>query len=540
MIKRVSADFIAVALKAALVNHPPDDAEGRFYREIERSKPAPQGICVVNSGGKVLDWTLMFDDNKSMLAFFDHAKARFAEYPDARRPVAAEVYQRFPSQMRKDVEDDRAILPVLDRHPDGKRCPAQPPLRPGTVAVRLFGRALDHDGKPVADAVRQENYVEDRFHIEVETQAKLATVLRESVNGPVKLPRKVARQWVKQAYLGVLDVQPLDNPGRDPSNRGQLKHCEFEATKVESAKGSALWRVEGESEAFIDKGMANGGPGDMHQVKLKWLGFIELDGDRVTRLVLSASGMEKLKFQSARGMDDNEVAFLPGGRRIDKTCAVRFGFLGAPAGPDQVADDAPATREPGAPDEVGRQMTHALGPAFLVFRDKVQEELRLSDEQRQKIQKRLQDTIQKAGPFFQKLSAEKPEQREKELQAYRKNAQENLAAFLQGALKSEQLKRLRQVMLQHQGLFALGDAEVRAELEITDRQRDQFVEVVQQLQQKIETLMNKARNGSDPEEIRPKVMKMREEQASRIEAILNDAQKKRWTEMLGEPLKLDE
>ena len=42
VIKRVNADFIPVALKAALVNGPPNDEEGLLYREIERSKPAPR------------------------------------------------------------------------------------------------------------------------------------------------------------------------------------------------------------------------------------------------------------------------------------------------------------------------------------------------------------------------------------------------------------------------------------------------------------------------------------------------------------------
>ena len=301
-----------MALKAGLVNNPPDDDEGLLYREIERSKPAPQGICVVNSAGKVLNWTLMFDDDKSVLAFFDHAKRRFAKYPDAKKPVAAEVYQKFPSQKRKDVVDSGKVLPVLDRHPEGKHCPAEPPLRKGTVAVRLIGRALDKDGKPVADTVRQENYIEDRFNIAVQTQEKLAKALADAGKDPVKLPLEVTRQWVKQAYMGVLDVQPLDNPSPRRQQRRieevRLRRDERSAT----GKGPTLWRVEGESEVFIDEKMANGGPGDMHEVKLKWHGFIEMDGNRMTRLVLSAAGKEKLKFQSARGKDENEVAISAG------------------------------------------------------------------------------------------------------------------------------------------------------------------------------------------------------------------------------------
>jgi hypothetical protein len=328
VIKRVNADFVPVALKAALVNNPPDDEEGLLYRELTRSMPAPQGIGVVNSAGKVLNWTLMFDDDKSLLAFFDHAKERFANFPDAKKPVAAEVYMKYPSQRHKDVQDNGTVLPALERHPDGKHCPAKLPLPKGTVVVRLIGRALDRDGKPVTDSLRQENYIEDRFDIAVSTQKKLAQALAAAGNVPAKLPPEVARQWVRQAHMGVLDVRPIDNPSPPGGSKGELKKCDFRATKIGYSKGTTSWRVEGETEAFIDEQMANGGPGDMHEVKLRWHGFIEMDGDRMTRIVLSASGKEKLKFQSARGKVESEVAILPGGHRIDTDCDVRFGLIG--------------------------------------------------------------------------------------------------------------------------------------------------------------------------------------------------------------------
>lgn len=162
----------------------------------------------------------------------------------------------------------------------------------------------------------------------------------------------------------------------------------------------------------------------------------------------------------------------------------------------------------------------------MVFRDKVQQELKLSDEQKKKLTKRLQDTIQDAMQFFQKLGDKKPQEREKELHSYVAKAQETLTAFLQGLLQEEQFKRLRQVMLQREGLFALGNAEVMKELEITDKQRQRFVEVVQEMQKKIEPLLKEAQKGGKPEEIRPKVMKIREEHMGRIEALLSDAQKK--------------
>ncbi len=191
-------------------------------------------------------------------------------------------------------------------------------------------------------------------------------------------------------------------------------------------------------------------------------------------------------------------------------------------------------------DDVRRQITELLGPASLVFRDKVQADLKLSDEQKKKLEKRLQDTVPGAMQFFQKLGEKKPEEREKELHAYREKAREKLTAFLEGALQDEQLKRLRQIMLQREGLFALGSAEIVKELELTDRQRQQFLEVVLGMQKKAAPLMKEAQQGARPEEIWPKILKLREEHSRQIENLLSDAQKKQWQKMLGKPLHLAE
>lgn len=537
VIKRVNTDFIPVALKAALVNRPPGDEEGLLYREIGRSRPAPQGICVVNSAGKVLAWTLMFDDDRSVLAFLDHARKRFARFPDARKPVTAEVYEKFPSRKRKDVADSGTTLPVLARHPRGTYCPAAPPLRKGTVTVRLFGRALDRDGKPVADTVRQEHYVEDRFNIAVRTQQQLAKALADAGKGAVTLPLAVTGQWVKQAYMGVLDVQPLDNPA---GNKGELKQCDFRATRVGTGKGPTLWRVEGASEVFIDR-MATAGPGDMHAIKLAWYGFLEMNGDRMTRLVLSARGKEKLKFNSARGKDENEVALLPGGHRVEMACSVRYGLLGEPAGADRVADDAPDEPGPGVPEEAVRQTLQMLGPSFVVFRGKVQKELNLSKSQTRKLRQRFPDTIQGAMRFFQKLQDREPEEREKEIASYRRKTQEKLALLLKATLKADQLERLRQLELQQEGPFALGRPDVARALKITDEQRKQFMAVVQEMHRKVEPLIKEVQSGKGrPEEIAPKIMKIRWEQERKVEAILSGEQKKQWKKMLGKVLVLDD
>jgi hypothetical protein len=341
----VNAEFVPVALKAALVNNPPSDAEGRLYQEIGRSKPAPQGICVVNSAGKVLDWALMFDDDKSVLAFLDHALRRFRDHPDATRPVAAERYMKFPSMRLPDVADSGEVLPVPDQH-SGTNCPARARFRPGTIIARVFGRALGPDGRPVPDSVRQEQYVEDRFDFPLEAQALLAKRCADSGAGRFRLPDELARQWVSHAYLGQIDLNPLGSPG---GGSGDLQRCEFWAQAV-SPEGTAplRLRIEGKTEVAGSQdwsrpdGRSDGRLWE-HTVRLTWEGFIEMQGKRVTRLLLAARGSERLKWGNATFPGGSDVARLPGGHPIDLACGVRYGIIGEPVSGSEVgAVDPPA------------------------------------------------------------------------------------------------------------------------------------------------------------------------------------------------------
>ena len=106
-------------------------------------------------------------------------------------------------------------------------------------------------------------------------------------------------------------------------------------------------------------------------------------------------------------------------------------------------------------------------------------------------------------------------------------------------MKEDQLKRLRQLIFQQEGLVAvIGHPDVAKELNITDDQRRQFMTVMQDLQKKVEPPSKQAQEGGDPQEIGPKIMKLRKEQEGKLEALLTDAQKKQWKEMLGKPFDL--
>jgi len=185
-------------------------------------------------------------------------------------------------------------------------------------------------------------------------------------------------------------------------------------------------------------------------------------------------------------------------------------------------------------------MLQMLGPRFIVFRDKVQDELKLTGDQRGKLNSRVDTILQEAQEFFQTLQNAKPDERQKRHAEYAQKATEKLDNVLKDTLTPDQLKRVKQIGLQMEGLFAIGHPDVSKELNITDDQRKQFMTIVRELQSKMEPVFKQAQEGGDPQEIRPKIMKIRKDHEAKLEAMLSDAQKKQWKEMVGKPFTLED
>jgi len=189
------------------------------------------------------------------------------------------------------------------------------------------------------------------------------------------------------------------------------------------------------------------------------------------------------------------------------------------------------------PDENRKQLVEALGTPFIVFRERVLDELKVSDEQKEKLMQLMMEQIMETGPFLDSLT-ETGQEREKKLNEHRKNAEEKLAKHLKEVLQPGQLNRLRQVKLQQEGGFALGRDDVREDLKISQEQLKKFMAIVQELQHKVEPLVKEAQSGGNPQEIGPKIEKLRKDHAKKLEAVLTDAQKKQWKELLGLPFEL--
>ena len=111
-----------------------------------------------------------------------------------------------------------------------------------------------------------------------------------------------------------------------------------------------------------------------------------------------------------------------------------------------------------------------------------------------------------------------------------------MESFLKQTLTADQLKRFQQLKLQYDEPSIMLQPEVGKELAITDEQRQQFMGLIQGMQKQVMPLVKGAKTGGNPQEILPKVTKLRLDCQARIEALLSDPQQKQWKEMTGPPL----
>jgi hypothetical protein len=174
--------------------------------------------------------------------------------------------------------------------------------------------------------------------------------------------------------------------------------------------------------------------------------------------------------------------------------------------------------------ELREKLAHNIGCSFLLFRDQVQAELKVTGEQREKLEQHLRTLLPEITPILNKGKGERDK--------YNEKAQGEMAAALKGILNEGQRARLHQLQLQKDGLF--GPEWNMQELQITGAQRKQFIEPTRETQRETQALMQEIRRGANPDEIRTKALQLRLDLEKKLETLLTDAQKKQWREMLGQ------
>jgi hypothetical protein len=180
-----------------------------------------------------------------------------------------------------------------------------------------------------------------------------------------------------------------------------------------------------------------------------------------------------------------------------------------------------------------------FGGGNLLTNKSVQEELKISKEQKEKIDEASKKVQEKMRSAFQDFQDLKPEERREKFQALTKETTEimNKAA----SLTADQKKRLAEIQLQQSVRFA-GPAAFNSEatqkqLKLTDEQKEAVKTILKETQDKI---MDETKD-LDRQDFRKRfeiMQKVNTEAMGKVAAKLTKEQKETWTKMKGEKFEI--
>lgn len=179
--------------------------------------------------------------------------------------------------------------------------------------------------------------------------------------------------------------------------------------------------------------------------------------------------------------------------------------------------------------------------ASLLGRTEVQEELKLSDEQKTKAEEittKSREALRAAAEGFnfrEASEAERAELREKVEKVSKESDEQALAL-----LKEDQQKRIREIVLQQKGIDALNDPEVVKALAIDEEQQAILKGIFATRDEKARELFEAAREagGDGFREAMRKRQTLTEEAEKDAMAALKDDQKAKFAELKGKPFEL--
>jgi hypothetical protein len=265
----------------------------------------------------------MFEDDPSVLEFLDHTIDRYQRHPDASQPTPAERFMRFPSHKLDDVADNGEVPEMPESHPEGERCAGELPRKEGSVLGKIVGHALGPDGRRWSNVRTQDYYVEDRFEIPVELQEEILADSKSAGGEPFRLPESFVRILAGNAYLGMLDVNPLG--GVHSGGKTVKEDLNVWAQQTNQEARLTLWGTTDVSGHQDDRGQKSGQRWH-HSVTLEWSGGMKLGEGRIQDLALVARGDERLHWNAGGNTSGgNDVAHLPAGRPIDFEGKVVYG-----------------------------------------------------------------------------------------------------------------------------------------------------------------------------------------------------------------------
>jgi Spy/CpxP family protein refolding chaperone len=170
----------------------------------------------------------------------------------------------------------------------------------------------------------------------------------------------------------------------------------------------------------------------------------------------------------------------------------------------------------------------AMAPLMLLGSKQVQEELKLTDEQKDSIKTLAREMRPARGE-----GRPSPEEMQKRA--------EKIDKKLADILKPEQIKRYKEIRIQVQGPDAFLSPEVVKALAITDEQQKKVKDIIGESRKEMRSLGRPDEDSTPAErkEFREKIQKIRKEAAGKCLESLTSDQREKFESLRGKPFDLD-
>jgi Spy/CpxP family protein refolding chaperone len=184
-----------------------------------------------------------------------------------------------------------------------------------------------------------------------------------------------------------------------------------------------------------------------------------------------------------------------------------------------------------------------FGGGLLLANKSVQEELKITDEQKTKIQEIAKESREKTEAIIGKVDFKDQESRAKAREAREQNkdklmeiGQASEKAML-AVLDDKQKTRFKQIEIQSQRVDAFKNEEVVKALNLTDDQKEKLKTIAEDVNKDI-TDLRKEFSKENFQENQKKIATLRKDGMEKAVAVLNDAQKAKWKELTGDPFEV--
>jgi hypothetical protein len=191
---------------------------------------------------------------------------------------------------------------------------------------------------------------------------------------------------------------------------------------------------------------------------------------------------------------------------------------------------------PAAAQGQGRGGFGRGGLSQLIGNESVQKELKLDDKQSEKAKELAEKMGEKARDARESLQGLEGEERMKKMQEINAEINTETTKAMGEFLKPEQVARLKQISYQQRGAQAFNDPEVAKKLNLSADQKTAIQEIEQESRTEMRSVFQEFQN--DREGAMKKMAELRKQTLAKVEAKLNDEQKKSWTELIGAPFEV--